>query len=144
MFSSELSTMDVRDYGISIRSRAIGQLESGITQKVVSQSLSISQRSVRRWWHAYKFGKSLETIRKSGRQIQSRVAKIVISKSLGKRKQSRKIDSELANKGISMSKSTVHRHLKTDLKVKSYKRPKIPRLSQKMKENRVKIRSENY
>ena len=78
---------------------------------------------------------------KSGRKkTVSRVAKIVISKSLGKRRQStRKIASKLANKGISMSKSTVHRYLKTDLKVKSYKRPKIPRLSQKMKENRIKF-----
>ena len=60
--------MDVRDYGVSIRSRAIGQLESGITQKVVSKSLSVSLRSVRRWWHAYKSGKSLESTPKSGRK----------------------------------------------------------------------------
>ena len=137
--------MDVRDYGVSIRPRAIGQLESGITQKVVSQSLSVSLRSVRRWWHAYKSGKSLESTPKSGRKkTVSRVAKIVISKSLGKRRQStRKIASKLANKGISMSKSTVHRYLKTDLKVnriKGQKYPDFPKNERKL----YKIRSENY
>ena len=41
--------MDVRDYGIAILSQAIGILEGGLTQKIVSQRLSVSERSLRRW-----------------------------------------------------------------------------------------------
>ena len=41
--------MDVRDYGIAIRSQAIGLLEGALTKKIVSQRLSVSEESLRRW-----------------------------------------------------------------------------------------------
>lgn len=133
--------MNVQDYGIAIRSKAIGLLEGGSTQKIVSQRLSVSERSLRRWWHAHKAGSRLESRPKQGRpKTISRVAKIVISKSVGKRRQStRRIATRLSNSGITISKSTVHRYLKGTLGLKSYKRPKKPRLTEKMKENRLKF-----
>ena len=77
----------------------------------------------------------------------TREAKIVISKSLGKIRQStRKIATKLKQKGYVISKSTVHRYLKDTIGATAYKRPKIPKLIEKQRENRLKfcIERENW
>ena len=92
--------MNVSDYGLSLRSKAIGMVELGISKKEVARRLNVRYRSVRKWQQLNISGKSLETKSRSGRPpILDRVSKIVISKFLGKRRQStRKIASKLRGK----------------------------------------------
>ena len=69
-----------------------------------------------------------------------RVAKIGITISLGKRRQStRKIASRLTIGGCNVYHMSVHRYLRSSLGVISYKRPKRPRLTIKMRESRMKF-----
>ena len=76
--------MNAKDHGISVRSREIGILEAGATQKIVAKELGVGER---RWWSTYKTQKSLESKPKSGRPPSfKREAKIIISKSLGERR----------------------------------------------------------
>ena len=79
----------------------------------------------------------MATKSRSGRpKVLNRAAKIVISKSLGKRRHStRKIAKNLHEKGYIGSSATVYRHLKQSLGAKAFKRPKIPRITEKIKEN---------
>ena len=79
--------MNVGDHGIAVRSRAIGMLKAGLTQKKVALDLGVGLRSVRRWWAANKQGSTMATKSRSGcPKVLNRAAKIVISKSLGKRR----------------------------------------------------------
>ena len=59
--------MDVRDYGLKVRSQVIGMLRSGISQQNVTLDLEVSVRSVEMWWSAIKKGMSLETKSRSGK-----------------------------------------------------------------------------
>ena len=94
--------MNVGDHRIAVRSKAIGLLEAGVQQRDVALRLSVGLRSIKRWWAASKRGQSLETKARSGRpKILNRVAKIVIAKTLEKRRHStRKIAKSLAEKVI--------------------------------------------
>ena len=76
---------------------------------------------------------------RSGRpKILNRVAKIVIAKTLEKRRHStRKIAKSLAEKGYSASSSTVYRHLTKNLEARAFKRPQIPRITERIKGNRL-------
>ncbi|KAI6650121.1 hypothetical protein LOD99_6203 [Oopsacas minuta] len=77
--------MNVGDHGVELRSKAIGMLEGGITQKEVAIRLNVGVRTVRRWWSQHKGGETMETKPRSGRpQILKLVSRIVIKKSLGK------------------------------------------------------------
>ena len=77
--------MNVGDHGIAVRSKAIGMLEAGVTQKDVALRLGAGLRSIKRWWAAAKHGQSLETKARSGRpKTLNRATKIVIAKSLEK------------------------------------------------------------
>ena len=131
--------MDVNDHGNELRSRAIGMLRAGLTMKKVSERLNVSLRSVQRWSHRYKLGQTLGTLPRSGRpKVLSRVPKIMISKTFGKRgKFTRLIARNLVNSGYSASHLTVYRNLKDTINVYPYKRPRIPRLTEKMKKNRL-------
>ena len=74
--------MNVSDYGLAMRSKAIGMIESGVPKKEVAKRLNVGYRSVRRWSQSNKSGVSLETKGRSGRPpILDRVSKIVIAKS---------------------------------------------------------------
>ena len=114
--------MNVRDHGAELRMQAIGMLNAGMT-------------------HKEKFGESQKTKSRSGRySTVKKVAKIMISKSLGKRgKSTRKLARIVSDRGYPISHSTVYRYLRNSLVVRSFKRPKIPRLSAKMKENCLKF-----
>ena len=132
--------MNVRDHGVSLRSEAIGMIKCGVSQKEVAQRLNVGERSVRRWWWwTYNVGNSLDTQLRSGRpKCLNRVAKTIINKSMGKRWQSvRKLSRKLTCEGYKTSKSTVHRHLSNSLGATPYKRPKIPRITDRIKENRL-------
>ncbi|KAI6661742.1 Transposase-like [Oopsacas minuta] len=131
--------MDVRDHGILLRSRAMGMLDAGLTQKKVAQDLNVSISSVKRWSSLYKKGSSLVTKPRSGRPpILKRADKIVISKSLGKCRQStRKLAQRLKNRGNPVSHMCVYRHLTESVGVRSFKRQEIPRLSQKNIQDRL-------
>ena len=126
--------MDVKNHGLAVRSRAIGMIQAGMTQKEVATELHVSLRSIERWWKADKLGKSQETKPRCGRpKLLNRVSKIIITKSLRKRgKSTREIARKLTNKGYFISHTAVHRYLRSDLGVKSFKRPKRHRLTDKM------------
>ena len=106
--------MDVRDHGIRIRSEAIGMLRSGVTQQNVALDMDVLLKSVKRWWSTYKKGESLETKTRSGRPpILNRVMKIVISKSMGKGRQStRNIARRLNTDSNPVFHMTIYRYLK--------------------------------
>jgi transposase len=126
---------------LELRCRAIGMLEAGSTQVKVAESLGVSLASVKRWWKRNSVGESLEDRSRSGRPSAiSRVAKIVIAKSVGKRRQStRKLASRLTQKGYPVSRESVRRYLKKDLGLKSISRPRKPFLTPRMREARLKF-----
>ena len=127
--------MNFGDHGIAVRSKAIGML--GVQQRDVDLRLSVGLSSIKRWWAASKRGQSLETKARSGRpKILNRVAKIVIAKTLEKRRHSaRKIAKSLDEKGYSASSSTAYRHLTKNLGARAFNRPQIPRITEKIKGN---------
>ena len=53
--------MNVQDYGIKVRSEAIGMLKAGLAQKDVASRFQVSLRSIERWWRNEKLGKSQES-----------------------------------------------------------------------------------
>ena len=69
----------------------------------------------------------------------SRVPKIIIRKSLGKRWQStRKLACIVSKNSHRISKDTIlHRYLRNTIGTKQYKRPSHPKLSEKQKEQRL-------
>ena len=124
---------------IGLRYRAIGMIEGGMTQRQVAKSLKVGLRSIARWWKSHKSGQSLHDKPRSGRPEKiHHVAKQVISLSIGKRGQStRKLARRLTSKGYSVSRETVRRHLKNEINLKAYRRPRKPRLTEKMKKARI-------
>ena len=48
--------MNVQDYGIKVRSEAIGMLKAGLAQKDVASRFQVSLRSIERWWRNEKLG----------------------------------------------------------------------------------------
>ena len=133
--------MNVRDHGLEIRNQAIGMLNTGITQKHVATKLQVSLRSIERWWRKQKLGKSQKTESRPGRNSSiQKAAKIIISKSIGKRnKSTRKLAEKMSRRGYPLSHSIVHRYHRDNIGTKSYKRPKRPLLTERMKENRFKF-----
>ena len=83
----------VRESTLATRNQAVGMLKAGLTQESVARQLGNTIRTVRRWWCRAKSGNSLENPK--GRGIKtaiSKVTKIVIAKTLGKKwKSTRKI-----------------------------------------------------
>ena len=79
------------------------------------------------------------TLSRSGcPKILSRVSKIIISKTLCKRgKSTRSIARTLVNSVFSASHSTVYRYFRHSIDVYPYKRQRIPRLTNKMMQNRL-------
>ena len=105
--------MNVRDHGLELRTQAIGMLNAGMTQKDVALKLRVSLRSIERWWNKEKLGESQKTKSRPGRNSTvKKAAKIMISKSLGKRgKSTRKLARIVSNRGYPISHSTVYRYL---------------------------------
>lgn len=120
-------------HSLETRAEAVGMIKAGKTIKDVSKAMDIAYRTIQNWWARSKKGESLKTKQRCGRpKILSKRAKIIIAKSVGKRRQStRKLAKRLTGKGDRCSKNTVHRYLKNSLGLKSFKRQKIPKLSEK-------------
>ena len=131
--------MDVQNSRIGKRLRAIGMLESGISQKQIAQTLGVTVKTVWNWKTKILSGKSMADKPRSGRPTRlSRVPKIIIRKSLGKRWQfTRKLACIVSKNSQRVSKDTIHRYLRNTIGAKPYKRPSQPKLSEKQKEQRL-------
>ena len=116
---------------LEVKNKAIGLLLAGKTQKEVAKRFKVTTRTVKRWWRKEKNGESQEDKQRSGRPKKlTRVAKIVIAKSLAKKRQTtRKLAARLSAKGHVCSKDTVHRYLTKDLGARAYRRRIVPKLS---------------
>ena len=123
----------------SARARAIGMIEAGRNQREVAECLSITRRTVNKWWRRFVQGQSLKDRPRPGRPSNvSRVAKIVCAKAVNKRGQSvRKLSNKLSRKGYRISKTTVQRYMKQSLGLKAYRRPQQPKISEKQQKKRV-------
>ncbi|KAI6646064.1 hypothetical protein LOD99_9512 [Oopsacas minuta] len=134
--------MNVGDHRVELRSKAIGMLEGGITQKEITTRLNVGVRSVRRWWSQHKCGETMETKpRSEWPQILKRLSRIVIKKSLWKKRQStRKLSRRLSIRGNPISHMTIQRHLGQRIDARPYKRPKWPKVTQKTSKS-IEIRS---
>ncbi|KAI6661477.1 hypothetical protein LOD99_13350 [Oopsacas minuta] len=124
----------VKEATSATRSRAVG-----MTQIRVSQSLGVNIRTIRRWLSRNKSGRSLEN--KPGRGCKStitKIAKIVIAKSICKRHQStRRLAKRLHSKGCPVSHVTVHTYLRSTLSVKPFKPQKQPKITEKQRMARL-------
>lgn len=120
-------------HDLEVRAEAVGRIKAGLSIKQVAKDMQIPYRTVQKWWMKSKRGESLKNKSGKGRKkILSTRAKIVIAKSLGKRRQScRKLARRLSGVGEVCSKNTVNRYLTKSLGCKSYKRQKIPILTEK-------------
>ena len=85
-----------------VRTRAIGMLEGGLTQKVVASRIGKDIRTIKRWWKRFTSNQSLDHKPGAGRpSLLNPVAKMIIGNSLGKRHQStRRLSAKLKSKGI--------------------------------------------
>ena len=116
---------------LEVKNKAIGLLLAGKTQREVAETFQVTTRTVKRWWRKEKHGESQEDKKRTGRPKKlTRVAKIVIAKSLAKKRQStRKLAAILSAKGHKCSKDTVYRYLTKDLGARAYRRCIVPKLS---------------
>ena len=114
-------------------------LNAGMTQKDVVLKLRVSLRSIECWCHLEKLGESQTKSRPGRNSTVKKAAKIVISKLVKIGKSTRKLARIVGSRGYPISHSTVYRYLRDSLGVRSFKRPKVPRLTAKMKENSFKF-----
>ena len=122
------------------RSKAVGMVLGGMTQRRVSEILGVNIRTIRRWL-TRKAGNSLENKPGRGRKSKiAKIAKIVISKSILKKHQStRRLAKRLRSKGFSVSHVTVHSYLRNKLCVKPFKPQKQPKITEKQRTARLKF-----
>ena len=74
---------------LEVKNKAIGILLAGKTLREVEKMFEVTTRTVKRWWRKEKHGESQEDKKRTGRPKKlTRVAKIVIAKSLAKKRQS--------------------------------------------------------
>ena len=132
----------VKEYCITIRSQAVGMLQAGSDQKFVSLKLGVNIRTVQRWWRLFRNNLSLENRGGRGRKSVPKVAKIVITKSISKKRHSVRSLSRKLKLKHSVSYSSVYRYLTREKGVKSYKRQRQPLLTEKNKAARLKFRKE--
>ena len=79
----------VKEHSIIIRSQAVGMLQAGSSQRFVSMKLGVNIRTIQRRWRLFKNGLSLENQGVRGRKSSvPKIAKIVITKYIGKKRRS--------------------------------------------------------
>ena len=124
---------------INLRHQAIGMMMTGKSSREVGKVLGVDHSSVSRWYKRYQDGESLIDRKRSGRPtVQKKVSKLVLAKSLTKKRQStRKLAERLSRSGHHMSHMTVHNYLTKKLGAKAFKRPKIPKLTKKHVQKRL-------
>lgn len=129
----------VKEHPLSTRYRAVGMINGGMTQAQVARDLGVGVATIRRWQTRDRQGETMENRTGRGRKsAMSRVAKIVVAKSAFKRQHStRKLAQKLTAKNHPVSKSAVHRYLKTCLQLKPLKLKLQPRLTEDQKRRRL-------
>ena len=129
----------VKEYPLPTRYRAVGMVNGGMPQVEVAKELKIEPRTLRRWMALDRKGVTLENRRGRGRKTaMSRVAKIVVAKSVVKRHQStRKLARKLGAKQHPVSKSAVHRYLRQCLRLKPLRLRKEPKLTSAQRRKRL-------
>ena len=134
----EVSSMR-REHSLAVRSRAVSMVIGGMKPGQVAQDLEIPKRSLERWLALHGAGKGLENQEGRGRKSTiTRIAKIVIAKSAFKRGHStRKLSNKLSQRGHPVSKSSVHRYLRTCLGLKPLKSQLQPKLSPEQRRRRL-------
>ena len=108
---------------IKVRYQAIGQLEAGKPQSAAAIDLGVGLKTIKRWCKKHWQGESLQNRPGWGRKAKlTRVDKITISKSIGKRRQSaRKLAARLSKDGKKVPHKTIRKYLKDYLNLKTYK-----------------------
>ena len=108
---------------INLRHQAIGMMMTGKSSREVGKVLGVDHSSVSRWYKRYQDGESLIDRKRSGRPtVQKKVSKLVLAKSLTKKRQStRKLAERLSRSGHHMSHMTVHNYLTKRLGAKAFK-----------------------
>ena len=136
--SHNLESRMAKPQSVSTRIRAVGMVADGMTHSQVAEALGVSRRTICRWLSRDRGRQTLENKPGRGRKSSvSRVAKIVIAKSMVKRGQStRKLERRLTASGHLVSKSTTHRYLRISLKLKPIKPRPQPKLTESQKQRR--------
>ena len=129
----------VQEHSLTIRYRAVGMVNGGRTQSQVAKSLCVDVRTIQRWMARDRKGQPLKNIPGRGRKAaMDRIAKIVVAKSVLKRGQStRKLARKLTARQHPVSKTTVHRYLRTCLHLRPLKRRRQPKLTVEQKKKRL-------
>ena len=87
---------------------AVGMVLAGLTTREAAKTLGVSKSAVAKWMKKHQQGQSLSDKPRSGRpKVLDRVSKIVIAKSLAKKRQStRKLATRLTAAGHQVSRNT--------------------------------------
>ena len=122
-----------------VRIWAVGMLEAGLTKAQVAKDVGVNLRTVKRWWNKWNEEHSLENWKSGGRPSVLTAAYImVISKSVHKNGWSTpKLANKLSNRVHKCSKNTVHKFLRLNVGVRSFKRQVIPKINKKQAERHL-------
>ena len=128
-----------------LRNRAVGMVVAGKKQHIVCKQVGVTPSQLSRWVARARAGKSLLNQPGRGRKSEMHpVAKRVIAMAANKRHQStRKLASRLSRAGYKTSKSSVHRYLRENLGLQSFKMVKRPKLTPKQRKDRLKFAKEH-
>jgi transposase len=126
---------------LNLRHQAVGMILGGKSSREVAKALKVNQSSVVRWFQKHNSGEDLSDRKRSGRPtVMSKISKMVVSKSLTKKRQStRKLAERLTRHGHAMSHTTVYNYLTQKLGVRSFKRCKIPKLTEEHVRKRLRF-----
>ena len=124
-----------------LRWQAKGLKSAGKTCKAIARELNVHFATVSCWCKEYAEGESQENKPRSGRpSALDGVSKIVIAKSLTKKRQStRKLSTKFSNRGHPVSHITIQRYLVKDLGARAYRRSKVPKLTKEHVKKRLKF-----
>lgn len=125
--------------------QAMALLEAGKTQREVASKCGVTIRTIKRWKRLSLNSTKGSKPGKVGRpSCLSRVAKIVLAKSLTKRNNSAgKLATKLTAKGHQCSKTTAWRYLTRNLGCRAYRRQLVPKLTAEQKKRRLKFAKEH-
>lgn len=95
----------------SIRYRAIGMLEAGLTRQAVSARLSVPTRTLRRWWMRFEEGGAVERREGSGRRrdVSGRSGRRLVR--LSRREPFHSSTQLSSSLDVDVSRRTIRRHL---------------------------------
>ena len=119
----------VKEHSVSTCYHAIGMIEAGATQAHVTKTLMVAVRTIWNWKNRHEAGETLENRPGRGRKKSiSRIAKIVISKSMEKRRHStRSLAKCLTAAGHLISHTSIHMYLRCSLNARPFKPRRTPK-----------------